>query len=147
MQNSFFEKNLTKITEKSRLKRFIGGISEDKMKLFLCLTYYMGLVKKNDVKDYWSTDELLSTQFVRTLMSRDEYHNTLTFHLGVIHIVRTHKIEDFVTPPPPPPPTPVRILYRKNGTFYKERTYYVNDPLTDNSIYLKGVMIMTLEKS
>ena len=75
----FFEKNMHKLTEKSRLKRFIGGISEDKIKLFLCLIFYMGLVKKNDVKDYWSTDVILSTPFVRTLMSRDEYHNTLTF--------------------------------------------------------------------
>ena len=56
----------------------------------------------------------------------------LVLFYGVIHIVRMHKIED-----PPPPPPPVHILYRKNGTFYKEcticdtlvRTYYVNGPV------------------
>ena len=35
--------------------------------------------------------------------------------LGVIHIVRTHKIEDFL----PPPPLLVRILYRKMVLFTK----------------------------
>ena len=43
----------------------------------------------------------------------------LVLFYGVIHIVRMHKIED-----PPPPPPPVHILYRKNGTFYKECTIW-----------------------
>ena len=59
----------------------------------------------------------------------------LVLFYGVIHVVlRKHKIEDF---PPPHTPPPVHILYRKNGTFYKEcticdtlvRTYYVNGPV------------------
>ena len=39
----------------------------------------MGLVQKEDVKMYWSTEELVSTPFFPNIMSRDEYHNHLTF--------------------------------------------------------------------
>ena len=52
--------------------------------------------------------------------------------LGVINIVRTNKIEEFLPPPPPP----VRILYTKIVLWHPPHplphfvhTYYVNDPL------------------
>ena len=62
------------------MRKFVGGIDIDRMILFLALTYYMGLIKKKpDIKQYWSMDEMLSTSFVRNIMSRDEYHNILSF--------------------------------------------------------------------
>ena len=43
----------------------------------------MGLIHKNNVKDYWSTEDIISTSFFPKIMLRDEYHNTLTFfHLS-----------------------------------------------------------------
>ena len=48
----------------------------------------------------------------------------LVLFYGVIHVVLKHKIEVSPPPPPPPSPPPVHILYRKNGTFYKECTIW-----------------------
>ena len=61
------------------MRRFVGGTSVDRIKVFIALQYYMGIVRKPDVKDYWSIDEMMSTPFVRKMMSRDEFHNILSF--------------------------------------------------------------------
>ena len=66
--------------DKSRLLRFPGGgMSTDCVKVFLGITYLMGLIHKNNVKEYWSTEDIISTPFFPKIMSRDEYHNILTF--------------------------------------------------------------------
>lgn len=75
----YFEVNLNKLSEKSRIRKFIGGTDVDRILVFICLTYYMGLVKKPDIKNYWSLDEMLETPFVRKLMPRDEFYNILMF--------------------------------------------------------------------
>lgn len=76
----YMEENKDKIPEKSRLLRFpVDGMSTDRMKAFIALTFLMGIVKKNDIKDYWSCDEVICTPFFAKIMSRDEYHNILTF--------------------------------------------------------------------
>jgi hypothetical protein len=37
----------------------------DEMKVFFALTIAMGLVKKDDIDKYWSTDQVLDTPFFR----------------------------------------------------------------------------------
>ena len=80
----YVEANRENIKDKSRLLRFPdGGMSTDRMKVFLGITYLMGLIHKNNVEDYWSTEDIISTPFFPKIMSRDEYHNILTFfHLS-----------------------------------------------------------------
>ena len=39
----------------------------------------MGLLKKQDIKDYWSMDKMITTPFFRKMMSRDKYHNMQSF--------------------------------------------------------------------
>ena len=80
----YVEANRENIKDKSRLLRFPdGGMSTDRVKVFLGITYLMGLSHKNNVKDYWSTEDIISTPFFPKIMSRDEYHNILTFfHLS-----------------------------------------------------------------
>ena len=53
------------------------------MRAFLAITFYMGLVKKSDLKHYWSVDTVLETPFVRSVMPRDKFMNILSFfHLN-----------------------------------------------------------------
>ena len=80
----YVEANRENIKDKSRLLRFPdGGMSTDRMKVFLGITYLMGLIHKNNVKDYWSTEDIISTPFFPKIMLRDEYHNILAFcHLS-----------------------------------------------------------------
>ena len=70
----FFSANLDKLSNVSRM-RFVGGTSVDRIKVLIALQYYMGIVRKPDVKDYWLIDKMMSTPFVRKMMSRDEFHN------------------------------------------------------------------------
>ena len=79
----FFSANLDKLSNVSRMRRFVGGTSVDRIKVFIAQQYYMGIVRKPDVKDYWSIDEMRSTPFGRKMMPRDEFHNILSFfHLS-----------------------------------------------------------------
>ena len=69
----YVEANRENIKDKSRLLRFPdGGMSTDRMKVFLGITYLMGLIHKNNVKDYWSTEDIISNPFFPKIMSRDE---------------------------------------------------------------------------
>ena len=45
------------------------------IKAFLALIVEMGLVNQEDVRDYWSTDEVLSTLFLSQIMARDKFVN------------------------------------------------------------------------
>jgi len=40
---------------------------------FMALSALMGIVKKSTIKDYWSSDELLSTPIFPKVMARDRY--------------------------------------------------------------------------
>lgn len=41
---------------------------------FMALNFHMGLIKKPTVKDYWSTNKIMSTPIFNQVMSRDRYY-------------------------------------------------------------------------
>ena len=49
------------------------------MRAFLALTFYFGIVKKDLLKSYWNTDSVLITSFPRTVMSRVDFYNVMSF--------------------------------------------------------------------
>ena len=49
------------------------------MKPFLALIFYFGIMKKDLLKSYWSTNSVLITPFPRTVMSRVDFYNILSF--------------------------------------------------------------------
>ena len=53
------------------------------MERFLGLCFLMGLIKKNDINSYWSTDPLLKTPIYGQVMSRDRFLLILKF----LHLV------------------------------------------------------------
>ena len=57
----------------------LSGVTSGEMKAFLAVKIAMGLVNQENIQDYWSTDEVLSTPFFPQIMSRDKFMNILTF--------------------------------------------------------------------
>ena len=55
------------------------GITKSKMMLFLALTYYMGIVKKDSLRPYWTIDSVSFTPFRRSVISRCDFLNILAF--------------------------------------------------------------------
>ena len=54
------------------------------MKQFIALCYYMGLLKKDNIKHYWTLDKMMATPFARSIISRDDFTNIMKFfHLTV----------------------------------------------------------------
>ena len=49
------------------------------MRAFLALTFYFSIVKKGLLKSCWSTNSVLITPFPRTVMSRVDFDNILSF--------------------------------------------------------------------
>ena len=49
------------------------GVTAGDIKAFLAMIIAMGLVNQENIQDYWSTDEVLSTPFFPQLMSRDKF--------------------------------------------------------------------------
>ena len=60
-------------------------IDIDKMLLFSALTYFMGIVKLDQLRSYWSTHGVLSLPFPKDLMSRCDFNIILSF----LHCVDT----------------------------------------------------------
>ena len=60
-------------------RKWDNGISEDKTTLFIALTFYFGIVKKDLLSHYWSVDSVMSTPFPRSVMSRQELFNIMSF--------------------------------------------------------------------
>ena len=56
-----------------------GGITVNRMWIFMALQYYMGLVKNSVIRDYWVTESIMSTPFPSSLMSRNEFFNIMKF--------------------------------------------------------------------
>ena len=56
-----------------------NGVTSDEIKAFPALIIAMRLVNQEDIRDYWSTDEVLSTPFFSQIMPRDKFMNILTF--------------------------------------------------------------------
>ena len=77
---NYFELCKDKLKPSSDLKKWPDtGVSIHKMRAFFALTFYMGIVKKNLLKSYWTTDSVLSTPFTRTVMSRVQFYNIMAF--------------------------------------------------------------------
>ena len=63
-----------KLKEHPNFKKWSeNGISEDKTTLFIALTFYFGIVKKDLLCHYWSVDSVMSTPFLRSIMSRQSF--------------------------------------------------------------------------
>ena len=76
----YLQKNKDRLKEHSNFKKWPeNGISEDKMTLFIPLTFYFGIVKKDLLCHYWSVDSVMSTPFLRSIMSRQEFFNIMSF--------------------------------------------------------------------
>ena len=55
------------------------GIKTNEILAFIALTYYMGIVKKDLITSYWSTDGTISTPFPKKVMSRSKFENIFAF--------------------------------------------------------------------
>ena len=76
----FMSENSDKLGPRSRFHKWpVGGVTVNDIKQFMALSFYMGLVKKSDLEDYWSTDPVLHTPFPRSVMVRDMFENMYTF--------------------------------------------------------------------
>ena len=78
----FIAANVGEIKRHGRVNMFpIMGVTTDRRKVFIALTYYMGIVRKQNLATYWSTDEVLNTPFCRNAMSCDEFQNIMSFSI------------------------------------------------------------------
>ena len=77
----YFDTNRGNIQPKSRMWMFPfeEGMLQDHMITFLAIMFLMGIIKRNNIKEYWSTDESITAPFIPRLMSRNEFHNIMTF--------------------------------------------------------------------
>lgn len=66
----------------SRFKKF-KDVTDADVRAFLALVFYMGIVRKSNLKDYWTSDPVLCTSFPGSIMSRDKFMNILAMlHLS-----------------------------------------------------------------
>ena len=63
---------------KSRMHRW-HATDATEMKKFLGILYTMGIVKKPFIENYWSTDPVLATPLVNSIMARDRFELLLKF--------------------------------------------------------------------
>ena len=49
------------------------------MKKFIALSLLMGIVRKTELSDYWSTNPLLQGSVFKSVMSRNRYQTILSF--------------------------------------------------------------------
>ena len=70
--NRYAKDYITVKKEKGRIRSWPKeGITIEKLKKFIALTLYFGVVKKDNVKSCWSTNSILSTRFPKKVMSCD----------------------------------------------------------------------------
>ncbi|XP_035712696.1 piggyBac transposable element-derived protein 4-like [Folsomia candida] len=78
------------------LKRWTP-LSRQEFWKFMGLSTLMGIVKKGDVKDYWSTDELISTPIFGKTMSRDRFTDIMrALHFQNDGNIPTGNIDRFI---------------------------------------------------
>lgn len=58
-------------------RMFQADVSVDEMYSFLGLVLLMGIIKKNRLEDYWTTDPMVSTPFFGRVMSRNRFQAIL----------------------------------------------------------------------
>ena len=74
------EKETGRLPPKSKFRSWPEeGITIEKLKKFIALTFYFGVVKKDNIKSYWSTNSISSTPFPKKVMSCDEFLNIFSF--------------------------------------------------------------------
>ena len=60
-----------------------NGITDGEMKCFIAVTIVMGLVHKDTIEDYWSTDAAISTPFFQNVIPRGKFGKIMSFfHLA-----------------------------------------------------------------
>lgn len=79
--NKYPSKTIASLQRRGRLpqhSRFRNwpedGVTAGEMKAFLAMIITMGLVNQENIQDYWSTDEVLSTPFFSQIRSRDKFN-------------------------------------------------------------------------
>ena len=78
------EKEKGRLPPKSTFKSWPEeGITTEKFKKFIALTFYFGFVKKDNVKSYWSTNSILPTLFPKKGMNHDEFLNIFRLFIYV----------------------------------------------------------------
>ena len=56
-----------------------NGTNMFRVWIFIALQYFMGLIKKSVIRDYWVTDSIMSTPFPSSVVPRNEFMNFLDF--------------------------------------------------------------------
>ena len=64
-----------------------NGLTVGKMKCFIAVTIVMGLVRKDAIEDYWSTDAAINTPFFQNVMLRNiiSFFHLTNNYLYVLH--------------------------------------------------------------
>ena len=55
------------------------NVTSVEMYTFIAITILTGLIEKNSIQDYWSTDQLLITRIFGQYLTRNRYHDILRF--------------------------------------------------------------------
>ena len=74
--------NMGPLQRKSRLNTW-KNVTVDELKVFFGLVFAMGIVRKPDIADYWTTEECIKTPFFGKYMAKDRFLNIL----GNLHLV------------------------------------------------------------
>ena len=85
-----------------------GELHEDRIIEYIPFTYYMGLLRKQNIKHYSTTDAMMSIPFVRSITSPDDFSNIMKFF---------HLVDNKFYPSKGSPGC--MILLKKLGLLYK----------------------------
>ena len=73
--------NTNKYANDNKLKKW-ENVTVKFMKGFMAIIFNMGLIRKNEINDYWSLRNSMSTPWFRTMMPRDRFKRILrAFHI------------------------------------------------------------------
>ncbi|XP_062614645.1 piggyBac transposable element-derived protein 4-like [Saccostrea cucullata] len=106
--NLYAEQNIAKETLKPN-SRFHDwkDLTLDEVKVFFALIISMGITRKNDLGDYWSTDEILNTPLFSKYMSKNRFililsmlhlaDNSVAPNRGDVGYDRLYKVRPFLS--------------------------------------------------
>ena len=99
--NNYAETFLTKekdtLPQHSRFKQWkIDSIPLKDMKVFIALTFYFGVLKKLNLKSYWTKSEVYNTPFPSKVIKRDFFLNIFAFQpeIAAKYHTRQHVTEN-----------------------------------------------------